>query len=66
MDHGGNRQHKIVGRRQRQQEKSSNEKGSEQGTRNSERVVKMKVLVDTGAQGSQVQGHEPDVPSQAW
>jgi hypothetical protein len=31
VDHGGNRQDKIVGRRQWQQEESSNEKGSEQG-----------------------------------
>jgi hypothetical protein len=31
MDHGGNRKHKIVGRRQRQQDETSGKKGSEQG-----------------------------------
>jgi hypothetical protein len=31
MDHGGNRKHKIGERKQRQQEESNRERGSEQG-----------------------------------
>jgi hypothetical protein len=30
MDHGGNRKHKIVERRQRREKESSNKRGSEQ------------------------------------
>jgi hypothetical protein len=44
VNHGGNRQYKIAGRRQRQEEKAVAKWGVSREARNSERVAKMTVL----------------------